>query len=435
MSSQLVGVIGVVVFLVLVSAGVWVGFAAATVGLIGIIIFKGLGGVGGIAGVVPYTSVASFDLSVIPMFIIMGYFAHYGGVTRNLFFTGRQWFGHYPGGLAIGTIFGAAAFGACSGSSTAAAAVFGKVAIPEMRRYHYSSKLAAGVVASAGTLAIMIPPSINMVIYGVITEQSIGRLLIGGILPGILEAVLFSATVYIWCRMDPSLGAALPPVSWKERLASLKGSWAMLLLAAVVIGGIYSGIFTPTEAGGIAAIAALLIALFSRQITWYDFKQSLLETGKTTAMIFLTLIGILIFLRFLALSGALKTFISTMVGLPLPPLGVLGIMVFIYFILGMFISVIGMMMLTLPIFFPIIVQLGYDPIWFGVIVVMMSEVAFITPPVALNIYVVKATAPDVPTEDIVKGVLPFLVIMLVIVGILIAFPQIVTWLPSTMMRR
>lgn len=435
MSSQLIGVLGVVVFLILVSAGVWIGFAAATVGLVGIIIFKGLGGVGGIASVVPYTSVASFDLSVIPMFIIMGYFAHYGGVTKNMFDAGRKWFGHFPGGLAIGTVFAAAVFGACSGSSSAAAAVFGKVAIPEMKRYNYSNKLAAGVVAAAGTLDIMIPPSINMVIYSVITEQSVGRLLIAGILPGILEAVLFSVTVYAWCRIDPSLGAALPSVCWKERLYSLKDAWAVIVIALLVIGGIYSGVFTPTEAGGVAALAALLIAFFTRKLTWANFKEALLETGKTTAMIFLTLVGIFIFLRFMALSGTIKTFITFMLGLPLPPLGVIMIMIFIYFILGMFISVIGMMMLTLPVFVPIVIQLGYDPIWFGIIVVVMSEIAFITPPVALNIYVVKATAPDILTEDIVKGVLPFLAMMLIFVGIVIAFPQLSLWLPNTMMGR
>ena len=432
MEPEIVGLIGTAVFLILVMVGVWVGFAAATVGLVGIALLKSWGTAGGVAGFLPYTVTASFTLSVIPMFIIMGFFAHYGGVTRSLFATARQWFGHLPGGLAIATIFGSAGFGACCGSSNAAAAVMGKVAIPEMKRYNYDLKLASGAAASAGTLAVMIPPSVNMVIYGVITEQSVGRLFIAGIFPGIIEAILFSIMVYVWCRVVPGIGAALPATDWKQRFVSLKGSGGMLIIAAVVMGGIYAGVFTPTEAGGIAAISALGIAMFSRQLTWEKFKQSLQDTGKTTAMIFLTLVGILILLRFLALSGTVRLFISSLIDLPLPPLGTLIVIIFIYLILGMFISVIGMLMLTLPVFFPIVMELGYDPIWFGILVVTVSEIAFITPPVAMNIYAVKAVAPEIPTEEIIKGVLPFLAMAMVFLVILIAFPGIATWLPGTM---
>lgn len=432
MEPEIAGLIGTAVFLILVIIGVWVGFAAAAVGIIGMAILKSWGTAGGVAGFLPYTVTASFSLSVIPMFIIMGFFAHYGGVTRDLFTTARHWFGHLPGGLAIATIFGSAGFGACCGSSQAAAAVMGKVAIPEMKRYNYDSKLAAGAAASAGTLAVMIPPSINMVIYGVLTEQSVGKLFIAGVFPGILEATLFAITVYAWSRIVPGIGAALPAATWKQRFTSLKGSGGMLIIAAVVIGGIYAGVFTPTEAGGIAAISALVIAMVSRQLTWTNFKDSLLDTGKTTAMIFLTLIGILVLLRFLALSGTVRLFISSLLGLPVPPLGTLIIIIFIYLILGMFVSVIGMLMLTLPVFFPIIVELGYDPIWFGILVVTVSEIAFITPPVAMNIYAVKAVSPDIPTEEIIKGVLPFLAMAVVFIVIIIAFPDIATWLPGTM---
>ena len=369
MEPEIVGLIGTAVFLILVMIGVWVGFAAATVGLVGIALLKSWGTAGGVAGFLPYTVTASFTLSVIPMFIIMGFFAHYGGVTRNLFATARQWFGHLPGGLAIATIFGSAGFGACCGSSNAAAAVMGKVAIPEMKRYGYDLKLASGAAASAGTLAVMIPPSVNMVI-----------------------------------------------------------------IAVIVMGGIYGGIFTPTEAGGIAAISALAIAIFSRQFTWEKFKQSLQDTGKTTAMIFLTLVGVLILLRFLALSGTVRLFISSLIELPLSDVGTLIVIIFIYLILGMFISVIGMLMLTLPVFFPIVMEMGYDPIWFGILVVTLSEIAFITPPVAMNIYAVKAVAPEIPTEEIIKGVLPFLAMTVVFIVILMSFPEIATWLPSTIKR-
>lgn len=232
----------------------------------------------------------------------------------------------------------------------------------------------------------------------------------------------------------PGIGAALPAATWKQRFASLKGSGGMLIIGAIVMGGIYGGVFTPTEAGGIAAISALGIAMASRHLNWDNFKQSLLDTGKTTAMIFLTLVGVLILLRFLALSGTVRLFISSLLGLPLPPLGTLIVIIFIYLILGMFVSVIGMLMLTLDVFFPIIVALGYDPIWFGILVVSVSEIAFITPPVAMNVYAVKAVAPEIPTEDIMKGVLPFLANSLFFVVILVAFPQIATWLPGTMGR-
>lgn len=434
MDPVVIGIIGVIIFTVLVILGVWVGFAAATVGLVGIAVFKGWGTASGVAGFLPYTVTASFEFSVIPMFIIMGYFAHYGGVTRNLFNAGRRWFGHLPGGLAVATTFACAGFGACSGSSTAAAAVMAKVAIPEMQRYNYDSKLAAGCVASAGTLAVMIPPSTVMVIYGVVTEQSIGRLLIGGIIPGIVAAILISITVYIWCKVRPGAGAPMPRATWKERFASLKGIWAVLLLALSVIGGIYSGIFTPTEAGGIAAFVALVIAVATRQLSWSNFKQSLLDTGKATAMIFITLMGILVFLRFLALSGTIKFFVDGMMSLPLSPLGVMIIIIIIYFILGMFVSATGMMLLTLPAVFPVVLKLGYDPIWFGILVTALCEIAFVTPPVAMNLYAVKASAPEIPTMDITKGIMPFLITFSVFLVLLIAFPQLATWLPATMKK-
>ncbi|MFH0913803.1 MAG: TRAP transporter large permease subunit, partial [Chloroflexota bacterium] len=253
MDPLIIGITGVVVFLVLVLLGTWIGYAAATVGLIGIVLVKGWEGMGGIAGYLPYSSTASFEFSVIPLFIIMGYFAYYAGLSRDIFHATRQWFGHFPGGLAIASVFGCAAFGAVCGSSTAATVVMGKVAIPEMRRYNYDPKLATAAVAASGTMASMIPPSIVMVIYGVITQQSIGRLLMAGYIPGLLEAILYTAMIYVRCRRNPMLGAALAAASWKERLLSLKGTWSFLLLAGVILGGIYFGVFTPTEAGGAGA--------------------------------------------------------------------------------------------------------------------------------------------------------------------------------------
>lgn len=434
MDPLVVGLIGLVIFLVLVSLGMWVAFAAALVGIIGITAIKGWGAMSGVISGFAYDATASFSFSVIPLFIIMGYFASYAGLTTDLFRTARQWFGHFPGGLAIATTFGCAGFGAVCGSSTAAAAVMGKVVIPEMEKYNYDRSLAAGSVAASGTMASMIPPSVAMVLYGVITEQSVGTLLIAGFIPGILEAVLYSGMIFTRCRYNPALGPALPAASWKERIASLRGVWGMLVLMAAILGGIYSGVFTPTEAGGIGAFGALIIALSLRKLTWPNFKEGLLETGKTTAMIFALLIGILILVRFFALSGVTGAFVSAMLGLPWPPMGILLLICVIYLILGMFVSVTGMLLLTLPLIFPVVVGLGYDPIWFGIMAVRLAEVAFITPPVAMNIYAVKATSPHIPSEEIIKGVLPFILMDAINIALLIAFPVIALWLPSTMKR-
>jgi len=417
-----------------VALGTWIGFAAAVVGLIGITAIKGWGAAFGLAGFLPYAVTASFSLSVIPLFILMGYFAFYAGLTRDLFSTARAWFGHFHGGLAIATAFGSAGFGACCGSSTAAAAVMGKVTIPEMDKYNYDRSLAAGAVAASGTMASMIPPSVVMVIYGVITEQSVGILLIAGFIPGMLEALLYSGMIYTRCRIKPSLGAALPAYPWKARFASLRGVWGMLVLMAMILGGIYTGIFTPTEAGGIGAFGALVMALGLRRLKWADFRGSLLETAKTTAMIFATLVGVLILLRFFALSGVTRAFTGTMLGLPWPPIGILAVILVIYVLLGMFISATGMLMLTLPLVFPVVVGLGYDPIWFGVIAVRMAEVAFITPPVGMNVYAVKSVVPDMAVEDIFRGTFWFLGMDMINLILLIAFPAIALWLPSMMMK-
>ena len=419
--------------MILVALGTWIGFAAAIVGLIGITLIKGWTATGGVAGFLPYSVSASFALSVIPLFILMGYFAFYAGLTRDLFSTARAWVGHFPGGLAIATAFGSAGFGACSGSSTAAAAVMGRVSIPEMKKYNYDLSLAAGAVAASGTMASMIPPSVVMVIYGVITEQSVGTLLIAGFIPGFLEAVLYSGMIYTRCRINPKLGAALPAFSWRQRIASLRGVWGMLVLMAMILGGIYTGVFTPTEAGGVGAFGALIMALALRKLDWENFKYSLLETGRTTAMIFATLVGVLILLRFFALSGVTRAFTGVMLGLPWPPIGILVVILVIYVFLGMFVSATGMLMLTLPLVFPVVIGLGYHPIWFGVIAVRMAEVAFITPPVGMNVYAVRAVTPDIAVEDIFRGTFWFLAMDMINLVLLIAFPIIALWLPSTMM--
>jgi len=322
------------------------------------------------------------------------------GLTDDIFFTARQWVGHLPGGLAIASVFGCAGFAACTGASTASAAIMGRVAIPEMRKYGYHPRLAAGVVAASGTLASLIPPSVILVIYGIITEQSIGALLIGGFIPGVISAIIYAGMIYTRVKISPELGELQPKVSWKEKFYALKGTWGVLVLIFLIIGGIYSGVFTPTEAGGAGAFSAFLMALFMRRLTLKRLKESLLETGQTTIMIFSIIVGVLIFVRFLALTGLPATFAEFVLDLPLPRLIVILLIMSIYVFLGMFLDAIGMMMLTLPIVFPAVVALGYDPIWFGIIIVKMCEICLITPPVGLNCYIVRSVAPDIPLEEV-----------------------------------
>ncbi len=413
--------------------GMRIAFAAALVGFVGLVILKGWAVAGGAVGFLPYRIVAHYPMSVIPLFIIMGYFAFYAGLTRDIFDAARKWVGHLPGGLAIATVFGCAGFAACSGSSTASAAVMGKIAIPEMRKYGYDQKLAAGVVAASGTLSSLIPPSFVIVIYGIITEQSIGALLIAGFIPGVISAFIYAAMLYFRIRFGRGgLAQTLPPTPWKARIISLRSIWGIVVLVLVVLGGLYTGVFTPTEAGGVGAFGAFLMALLLRRLSWSNIKESLLETGKTTAMIFTILVGVLILLRLLALSGITKLFTTTMLSLPWPPLAVLVGILFVYLILGTFMSGIGMMMVTLPLVVPVVVSLGYDPIWFGIIVIKMVEIAVITPPVGMNVYVTQGVAPDIPLQDVFKGILPFLAMDILTVALLIAFPQIILFLPRTM---
>ena len=432
MDPLIMGLLGLAAIFVLVVLGMRIAFATALVGFTGLWVMKDMGVAGKVLGFLPHSIVAHYSLSVIPLFIIMGYYAYYAGLTDEIFQTARQWVGHLHGGLAIATVFGCAGFAACTGASTASAAIMGRVAIPEMRKYGYHPRLAAGVVAASGTLASLIPPSVILVIYGIITEQSIGALLVGGFIPGVISAAIYAGMIYTWVKIFPELGQVQPKTPWKERFVSLRRTWGVLLLIFVIIGGIYSGIFTPTEAGGAAAFAAFLMALSSRNLNMERLRESLLETGRTTIMIFSIIVGVLIFVRFLALSGLPSTFSEFVLGLPVPRLFILLLILCIYIFLGMFLDAIGMLMLTLPIVFPAITALGYDAIWFGIIAVKMCEICLITPPVGLNCYIVRSVAPDIPLEEIFRGIIPFVAMDILTVGILIAFPQIVTFLPSHM---
>ena len=433
MDPLTMGFLGLAAIFVLVVLGMRIAFATALVGFVGLWVIKNMGVAASVVGFLPHGIVAHYSLSVIPLFIIMGYYAFYAGLTDDVFFTARQWVGHLPGGLAIASVFGCAGFAACTGASTASAAIMGRVAIPEMRKYGYHPRLAAGVVAASGTLASLIPPSVILVIYGIITEQSIGALLIGGFIPGVISAAIYAGMIYTRVKISPELGQVQPKASWKERFVSLRRTWGVLLLIFLVIGGIYSGVFTPTEAGGAAAFSAFLMALFMRRLTIERLKESLLETGRTTIMIFSIIVGVLIFVRFLALTGLPSSFAEFILGLQVPRLLILLMILSVYVFLGMFLDAIGMLMLTLPIIFPAVVSLGYDPIWFGIIAVKMCEICLITPPVGLNCYIVRSVAPDIPLEEIFRGIIPFVAMDILTVALFIVFPQIITFLPSHMM--
>jgi len=434
MEPIFIGCAALVVMVFLILMGMRIAFVAPLVAFGGIAALKGWKVAFNIAGYLPHGIAAHYSLSVIPLFIIMGYLGFHSGLTKDIFHTARQWFGHLPGGLAIATTYGCAGFAACTGSSVASAAVMGKMAIPEMRKYGYEPGFAAGAVAAGGTIATLIPPSVPLVIYGIITEQSVGFLLMAGFLPGILSAIIYAFMIQFRVKMKPSLAPPLEKAPWKSRVISLKNTWGIVAILTLMLGGIYTGIFTPTEAGGAGAAGVLLIGILTRRLNFKKFKMALMETGRATVMIFAIIVGILIFVRFLALTGLPAAFSEMVVALPVPRIFILGGILGLFVFLGMFLDLIGMMLLALPIVFPPIVALGYDPIWFGVIVVKMGEICLITPPVGLNVYVVNSVAPDIPSQTIFKGIIPFLLMDFLTLAVLIAFPQIVTFLPSLMMK-
>ena len=425
---------GMGVVIVLVALGMPIAFVTATVGLGGLIALRGVGAAGLLAGTAPHSEVSSYTLVVVPFFIMMGSFATAAGITTDLYRMAKAWFGHLPGGLAIATTWGTALWSAISGSSTATAAVMGRMAVPEMLAHGYDRRLAAGSVAAGAAMDALIPPSVVMIVYGLLTESSIGPLLIAGFIPGFLEAFTFAGLIYVMALRNPALAPPAPRADWAERGRSIfrAGNWSFLAIFLTVFGGIYFGVFTPTEAGAIGAFGTFLTALGLGRLTRHTLMEGLLETGKVSVMIFIIIAGVLIFSRFLAFSGFTQTATDVIVGLGLPPMMILLGFLVVYLILGCFLDAIGMMALTLPIFGPIVETLGFDMIWFGILVVKMIEIALITPPVGLNVYVLRGQLPQVPTADIFRGTLPFLWVQFANVALILFFPEMVLWLPRTM---
>jgi len=433
MTPTLAGLVGFAGLFVLLALRMPIGIAMMLVGFAGIAVLNNLDAALHTLGSFPYAYSSVYELSVIPLFVLMGNFAAASGMGRDLYAAAYAWIGHRRGGLASATILACAGFAALSGSSVASAVTMGRVALPEMRRYNYDARLATGAVASGGTLGILIPPSTALIVYALLTEQSIGQLFLAGFLPGLLLTLLFVVTVALVTSVRPEFGPPSEAMPMRARLAALWHSGALLLIVLVVIGGIYLGVFTVTEAAAIGAFLAMLHALWRRRLTLPVLSEALLQTVRTTAMVFLILIGAHVFAPFLAMTRIPTDLAAVLVEFAIPPVAVLGIILAAFIVLGMFLEGFAMLVLTIPIVFPIVTALGFDPIWFGIVMVVVLEMGLISPPVGINVFVVKGVAEDVPMGKIFAGILPFWIAMLVCVLILIAFPQIALFLPTTMM--
>jgi tripartite ATP-independent transporter DctM subunit len=434
MTPTLAGVVGMAALLALLALRMPIGIAMAFVGAIGIAALNSPDAALTILGSYPYSYAAVHALSVIPLFVLMGNFAVVSGMSGDLFAAAYAWIGHRRGGLASATILACAGFAALSGSSVASAITMGRVALPEMRRYDYDPRLATGVVAAGGTLGILIPPSTVLVIYAILTEQSIGKLFLAGFLPGLLLTALFVITVVTVCAVRPRFGPPGQRRPLAERIAALKRASAFFVVVVMTIGGMYAGVFTVTEASAVGAGLTLAHAIWRRRLTLANLSDALLQTVRTTAMVFLILIGAHIFSPFLALSRIPVDLANALVALGLPSLAVLGVILVSYILLGMFLEGFAILVLTVPIVFPIVMALGYDPVWFGIFMVIVLEMGLISPPVGINVFVVKGVAEDVPMGQIFAGILPFWLAMIACVLTLIALPQIALVLPNSMIR-
>lgn len=435
MSAMTIGIISILAFLALLLLRMPIAYAMALVGFIGFSCLTSPSAAFKMVAKEIYSIFSSYSLSVIGMFVWMGFLAFYSGIGSRLYVFAYKLIGHHPGGLAIATQAACAVFGAICGSNTATAATIGAIALPEMRKYKYDPSLATASVAAGGVLGVLIPPSVIFIIYGMATEQSVGKLFMAGILPGILLMLLYMGAIYIIVARNPALGPPGPKATWKERFEALRGGLGeVLAIFSISMGGLFAGWFTPTEAGAVGAAGVLAVALLTKRISWEGFNRSLLDATRTTAMIMLLIAGAMIFGRLMAISRVPFEAAQWVGMLSLPPFAVMAIILFIYLILGCFIDALALVLLTIPIFYPIVVNiLGYDPIWFGVIIVMTVAMGVITPPVGMNVFIIKGVAPDIPLEVIYKGIWPFLAALVICLALLVAFPQIATFLPSVMM--
>ncbi|MBW1774227.1 MAG: TRAP transporter large permease [Deltaproteobacteria bacterium] len=431
MSPALLGILGIIVLLlVLFVLGMPVGFAMALVGFCGFALVVSFKAAINMVGTDIWATFSKYGLTVIPLFILMGYLAFNSGIAEKLYNTAYKWFGHWRGGLAIATIGADELFAAICGSNTATAATMGAIALPQMKKYNYDTRLSSGTVVTGGTLGTVMPPSVLLIIIGLQTEQSIIKLFLGGILPAILLGILFVLTIVVLCRIWPEFGPAGPRTSLKEKFISLTGVLEALAIFVLVIGGLYAGVFTPTEAGAAGVMLTLIVTIPSRRLTWEGIMSSVKDTLKISCMAFVLVTGALIFGRFLAITRLPFMVADFVASLPVSPYVILAIILLIYMIGGCFVDALGFLVLTIPIFFPLGMALGFDPIWYSIVITMVTTMGAITPPVGVNIYVVKALAPEIPLGTIFKSASFFLLACIVCTIILIIFPEIVLVIPN-----
>ena len=436
MDPTMAGIIGIVIMVLLFMTRMPVAFVMMLVGFIGFSLLTSWKGGMNLMSRNVYDAFASYELSTIPLFILMGQIAFNCGISKRLYNTAYHFLGNVRGGLAMATVSACTAFGAVCGSSPATAATMSTVGIPEMKRYGYANSLATASVASGGGLGMIMPPSVVLIIYGVLTEQSIGALFVSGIFPALLLTALFVIGIYIQCKINPTLGPKGDSFTWKEKFRSLAGLIDTLIIFALVIGGIFRGWFTPTEAASIGVIGILTLAIIKRQLSWKAFVNSLYETLRTSCMVLVLIAGAVVFGKFLAVTRIPFDIANVVSALDMPPFAIMSIIIAIYFIGGCFMDSLALIMLTIPVFFPVVTGMGYDPIWFGIIIVLVTEMGVITPPVGINVYVVygmcQKIAPDVTLEEVFKGILPFMISIIIGIALLFIFPKIILFLPDLM---
>ncbi|MFA7433025.1 MAG: TRAP transporter large permease [Gemmobacter sp.] len=428
---SILGYLGFLALLVLIALGVPIGLTLFMVGL------AGLSLVGNFSTAMTQSTIAfwsegsKFILVALPFYILMGNLIYHMGIARRLFTAASYWLGWLPGGLGVASVFATAGFSAISGSSTASARTMGAIVIPEMRRHNYNMRLATGLMSSAGTLGMLIPPSIVLIFYGLMTETSIGKLFIAGIIPGMLVALIFSTFVVGMALLDPrkaGRGMDVSAVPLKERILSLLSVFPVLLIFGVIFGGLYFGIFTPTEGAIIGVVAVLAYAAATRSLTFKAIRESLADASLITVMLFLIIVGGTLFTRFLVQTGFIASISNFIIALELSYVQFIIIITILYLVLGCLLDTFGMMILTVPVLFPIALQLGIDPVWFGIYVVLVAEIGLVTPPVGVNVFVIKTVARDVPLGEIFRGSIPFIIAMLLFVALMTAFPEIVLYL-------
>jgi C4-dicarboxylate transporter DctM subunit len=433
MNEVTIGIIGLAVILLMFLTGIELGFAMAIVGFVGFGIIVSTKAALNLLAKDIFDVFASYGFTVIPLFVLMGQIAFNAGIAKRLYNTSYKFIGHIPGGLAMATVAAATAFKALCGSSPATAATFASVAVPEMDRYNYAKKLSTGIVATVGTLGILIPPSVTLIVFGIITEQSIGKLFLAGLIPGLIIAFFFILIIYGWCKINPALGPRGEKSTWKERIASLPEVFWVALIFVLVVGGLMQGFFTPTEAGSVGTFAVLLLSIIKRDINFKGFVKSVAESLRTACMVLMLIAGSTILGHFLAVTKIPMIASEWVVSLPLNRYVIMIIISLIYQMGGSFIDDLAFMILATPIFYPAIIKLGFDPIWFGMIIAITVMIGVVIPPVAMNVFVVKNIT-KVPFSVIYSGVYPFLISLVVCGALLFLFPQLATWLPSVLMK-